>query len=83
MPPDWSSRCTLALLGTLALALAAGMIALDTLLREPTPVLRALCALLVAVGAGCLVRLGRRHRHDATGAAPSSRRSASSNTAST
>ena len=57
MTPDWSTRTTLALLAALALAAAAGLLAIDTILGGPTPVLAGLAALLAAAAVAAVLRL--------------------------
>jgi hypothetical protein len=64
MSTSWSTRVTLVLLGALALALAAGVLALDALLGGSQPVLRAVAALLLAVGVVTLAEVARRGPDD-------------------
>ncbi len=84
---QWSTRITLVLLGAMALALCAGVLALDALLGEPQFVLRAVAALLFAVAGVTLAEAGRRAQVSDDGAAggadgSASRRTASAKTAS-
>lgn len=57
MTPDWSTRTTLAVLAALALAAAAGLLAIDAILGGPTPVLAGLAALLAAAAVAAVLRL--------------------------
>lgn len=70
MTPDWSTRTTLALLAALALAAAAGVLAIDAILGGPTPVLAGLAILLAAAAVLAVLRL-RGGDYPEPGAVPS------------